>query len=118
MTEFPTEPVSIILSDGVERTVRFSMGSLRRLKKTLKKDTSLDVLNAISADTIPEFLMEGLVDKAGVADTDAMADLIEVRQLPYLIGRLSLALSESVPAADLKQPDAEEKNEQSGQPVN
>lgn len=117
MTEFPTEPIDIVLSDGIPRAIRFSMGSLRRLKKTLAKPTSLEVLNSISADTIPEFLMEGLVDKSGVAGIDAMADLIEVRQLPYLIGRLSLALSESVPTAD-PNPDAEPKNEQSSQPVN
>lgn len=116
MPEFPTEPVEIILSDGATRTIRFSMGSIRRLKKTFKLNTSMEVLSSISADTIPEFLMEGLTDKTGVADSDAMADLIDVRRLPYLIECLSRALAESVPAADLSRPA--DPNEQSNQPVN
>lgn len=110
----PTESVTIKLSDGVERELRFSMGSLRRLKKTLKANTTVEVLKRIDADTIPDFIFEGLVDKKGIADAEQVADLMDVRDLQALTNDLTSSLTTSFPEST----PGETKNDLSSQPVN
>jgi hypothetical protein len=93
----PTDPVAIDLGDGVTRHLRYSLGSMRRLKNkfgsTMLSESSL---MGLDEDKLAELIHEGLVEKDGLS-IDDMADLIDSRRLKEIIEGFSLAFSGSMP---------------------
>jgi hypothetical protein len=92
---YPTDPVEIVLPDGIVRRVRFTAGAVRRARKEIQKRGLVDALEAL-----PYLLWEGLLDRDGIVDADALAqaiDEIDFRGVPYLQKKVEEALKESEP---------------------
>ncbi len=93
----PTESVEVDLGDGKLRHLRYSLGSMRRLKKKFGKTLmSSETLRSLDEDTLSDLLYEGLVEKEGLS-VDDMADLIDARRIKDLVEAFSLAFSGSFP---------------------
>jgi hypothetical protein len=93
----PTDPVEIDLGDGVTRHLRYSLGSMRRLKK--KFGTSMlspEALLGLDEDKLADLIHEGIIEKDGLP-LEAMTDLIDTRRLKQIIESFSLAFSGSLP---------------------
>lgn len=107
---YPTESVTVNLGDGVERELRYDMGVMRRLKKMFGQSIMTgEALQSIDEDRLPELLFEGLKDREGIVDADALAARIIPAAVPYLIKQFTLAFTGSFP-------EGSEKNGQSSQP--
>jgi hypothetical protein len=108
---YPTEAVTIDLGDGQERELRYTLATLRRLRKTFGVSALTgELFRVIDEDKLPDILFEGLVDKSGIADADQLAEMIRPAATPYLIQQFLLAFTGAFP-----QPDP---NAQSSQPAN
>jgi hypothetical protein len=93
----PTDSVAIDLGDGTTRHLRYSLGSMRRLKKKFGATMlSAETLRALDEDKLADLLFEGLVEKEGLT-LDDMADLIDARRIKDLVEAFSLAFSGSLP---------------------
>lgn len=93
----PTDPVEIDLGDGKIRHLRYSLGSMRRLKKKFGTTLlSADTLRSLDEDRLADLIFEGLVEKEGL-DIEAMADLIDARRLADIINAFSAAFSGAHP---------------------
>jgi hypothetical protein len=97
-TPTPTDSVELDLGDGKLRHLRYSLGSMRRLKKKFGKTLlSPDTLMAMDEDTIPELIFEGLQDRDGLATSDDVADLIDTRRLKEILEAFFVAFAGSKP---------------------
>lgn len=93
----PTDSVSIILSDGVERELRYTLGSMRRLRKKYGKSLlDKEALLALDEETIPDLIFEGLSQKEGLT-ADAVADLLDTRKLKETIEKFFEAFAGALP---------------------
>lgn len=92
----PTDSVEIDLGDGKPRHLRYSLGSMRRLKKKFGSMMSAETLATLDEDKLADLLYEGLVEKEGLS-VDDMADLIDARRLKELVEGFSQAFSGSLP---------------------
>lgn len=93
----PTDPVSITLSDGVERELRYTLGSMRRLRKKYGKSLlDKDALLALDEETIPDLIFEGLSSKEGLT-ADDVADLLDTRKLKETIEKFFEAFVGALP---------------------
>jgi hypothetical protein len=103
----PTEPVEIDLGDGKVRHLRYSLGSMRRLKKQFGKTLmAAETLMSLDEDRLADLIHEGLVEKDGLS-VDDMADMIDSRRIKDLVEAFSLAFAGSFPAKnEPSQPDA------------
>ena len=72
---FASKTTPITLADGKERQLRYSLGSVKRVKEKFGK-TFTDILNHPPEEFIPFVLMEGLVDKTGITEESIMEDLV------------------------------------------
>lgn len=79
---YPTDPVLIILSDGVERHLRYTLGALRRLKGKLGDSLTGGSFVNLNDDQLPELIAEGLIE--GDLTAEQVADLIDARALAYV----------------------------------
>lgn len=95
---YPTDSVTIDLGDGVEREIRYSMGSMRRLKKLFGAAELSGILSGLNEDRFPELLYEGLVDKSSIASAEDLADKIQLGAVPYLANRVGAAFAATQPA--------------------
>ena len=99
-----SEQFYIELSDGVKRELRFTLSTVRRLKKTLGKSfVTGEGLQSLDEDVIPAMIAEALVDKS--LNVDQVADLISLPDLPHIMAELFQAYTGSMPT-----PDASTKN--------
>lgn len=101
----PTDGVVVVIA-GVERELRYSLGSMRRLKKELGKSV-LNPMQDVDEDRIAGLLYEGLRDSAGnpPADLtlDQMCDSIRPGDLKYLMEQFAKAwLAGQLPEGELK----------------
>ena len=93
----PTDLVEVQLGDGQTRHLRYTLGSMKRLKKKFGTSMmSAESLKALDEDKLADLIYEGLVEKDGMSLED-MADKIDTRKLAHIIERFSLAFSESLP---------------------
>jgi hypothetical protein len=107
---FPSDPVPIDLGDGVARSLRYTLASLRRLKA--KHGASLltgAALKALDEDVLPDLLYEGLTDRRGIESAEALADKLTPSQVPYLIDVFGRAFSGSLPVPDPNAPSSSQK---------
>lgn len=101
-TPKPTDSVEIDLGDGTTRHLRYSLGSMRRLKKKFGTTMlSTEALSALDEDKLADLIYEGLTEKEGMSLED-MADLIDTRRLKEILEAFSLAFSGSLPEKNAK----------------
>ncbi len=70
---YPIEPTKIVLADGKERHLRYSLGAVKRIKAKFGKEP-MEVLKTPPEDLLPCVLVEGLVEKEGITEARLMAD--------------------------------------------
>jgi hypothetical protein len=93
------------LSDGKERELRYTLGSMRRLRKKYGKSLlDKEALLALDEETIPELIYEGLRDKDGLTDADAVADLLDTRKLKETIEKFFEAFAGAMPEKNAVSP--------------
>lgn len=93
----PTDSVSITLADGKERQLRYSVGSMRRLRK--KYGASLmkqETLLSLDEETLPDLILEGLVEKDGLT-VDDVAELMDTRRMKQIMEAFQEAFVGSLP---------------------
>ena len=105
----PTDPVVVDLGDGKDRELRYTMATLRRLRKKFGVPVLTgELLRSIDEDKLPELLFEGLVDKNKIT-VDAIAEMIVPAATPYLVQQFLAAFTGAFPAPD--------PNDKSSQPA-
>jgi hypothetical protein len=107
---YPTEAVTVDLGDGRDRALRYTLATLRRLRKTFGVPVLTgELFRSIDEDRLPELLFEGLMDKSGIKDAEALAEMIPPAATPYLIQQFLAAFTGAFPTPD--------PNAQSSQPT-
>ena len=76
----PTDPGKVALADGKPRALRFTNGSIRRLKAKHGVQSFQELFGREFTDIAGDFIFEGLVDKDGLT-AEAVDDLIPVHEL-------------------------------------
>ena len=109
----PLEDVVTISIGGKDRELSYSMGSYRRLKKLFGKSCMSGELNSLDEAVLPEALFEGLSDKSGIADAEALAELIKPRMIPALMSAFVKAFYEQ----DVPEPDPNAQSSQQTLPA-
>jgi hypothetical protein len=79
---YPTTPTPIILADGKERHLRYSLSAVKRIKAKFGK-TFTDILAHPPEEFLPEVLMEGLTEKEGLTEAVLMDDLLTGPMIEY-----------------------------------
>src|SRR5690349_4091696 len=98
---YPTDAVSVDLGDGKERELRYTLGSLRRLRKTFGIPVLTgELFRSLDEDRLPELIFEGLTDKSGIDSADDLAEMIHPAAVPYLTQQFLAAFTGSFPAPD------------------
>jgi hypothetical protein len=96
----PTEAVTVDLGDGQEREIRYSLATLRRLRRKFGVPVLTgELLKSIDEDKLPELLFEGLVDKSGIT-ADAIAEMAVPAATPYLVQQFLAAYTGAFPTPD------------------
>ncbi len=99
--------VTVNFGDGVERPLRYTLASARRLKEKFGHSVlQKDALLALDDECMAELIHEGLVDKGGLSIED-VAEMCKVQDLPYLMGRFVEAWTGKVAAAAPCAPEGE-----------
>lgn len=99
----PTESVTIDLGDGIERPLRYTIATMRRLKSRLGLTMiGLQGLGMLTADeaTIPEIIFEGLHDELGNPPEGVTLEgllKLPAAATPYLLRKFSDAYTASIP---------------------
>lgn len=94
----PIDPVEIDLGDGKIRHLRYSLGTMRRLRKTLGRTLlTKEALLALDEESIPELIFEGLLEKSDFASSDDIAELIGLPNLKYIVETFVAAWTGSLP---------------------
>lgn len=102
---YPTETVTVDLGEAKPRELRYSLGTLRRLRTQFGISVlNGDLLRSLDESRLPELLFEGLVDKTGIADADALAEMIPPSAAPYLIQQFLQAFTGQFPTPDPNDP--------------
>lgn len=105
-----TEPVKIVLSDGVERGLRYTFASFREIKKQtgLSFSKDLNAFEALDEDILPTVLFYGLVDRVSITE-DEIAELMTLHNLAHV----KLNILEALYGKELRKAfEAQLKNEQ------
>ena len=98
---YPTDAVTVAFSDGKERDLRYTLATLRRLRKIFGIPVLTgELFRSLDEDRLPELLYEGLVDKSGIADAEALADMIHPAATPYLTEQFLAAFTGAFPTPD------------------
>lgn len=98
---YPTEAVTIDLGDGRERELRYTLATVRRMRKTFGIPILRgDFFTSLDESVLPEVLFEGLVDKSEITDADQLAELMQTRAVKYLVRQFEAAFSGSFPPQD------------------
>lgn len=83
----------ITLADGIERQLRYTLGSFKRLKdKTGKSFLTGEAFAALDEELIPLIIFEGLTDKTNLTP-EQVADLITTDCLKDVVEAMAQALS-------------------------
>ena len=83
MTPYPTTPTSIILADGKERHLRYSLGAVKRIKEKFGK-TFTEILGHPPEDFLPTVLLAGIINKEeGLTEEKLLEDLLTGPMIEY-----------------------------------
>jgi hypothetical protein len=95
-----TTPVTVNFGDGIERPLKYTVGATKRLDQQYG---GLDKMMKLPTWDFIAVIHSGLVDKN--ISVEEIADLIDNRDLPYLMGRFFEAFTGKTPeqmASDAK----------------
>jgi hypothetical protein len=100
--ETPTQSVTVELGDGIERELRYSIKSLKRLKQHFGRSMIglKGGLLEIDEEMLPELIMEGLRNSDGELPKDISIEQIAALptyRIAYLIERFNQAFMGSSP---------------------
>lgn len=107
------DDITIKLNDGVERVLRYSLASCKRLTKKFGQSMMTGAaIASLDENKLGELLYEGLRDPKGKEPADlptleSLDDLIDMRAIPSLMQSFMKAWAESNAP----------KNEESAQPI-
>jgi hypothetical protein len=105
---YPTEAVTVNLGDGKERELRYTLATLRRLRKTFGVPVLTgEFFTSIDESKLPELLFEGLADKSEIKDADQLAEMAPVAAFPYLMQCFLAAYEGSFPKPDPNSPGSQ-----------
>ncbi len=91
VVERPTTPATITLSDGKERVLRYSIGTMKKLRDKFKASLFKGGLNDIDEDKLPVLIWHGLVHEDPSLTLEQVEELIDAQMLPYVMSRFFLA---------------------------
>ncbi len=91
VVERPTTPATIILSDGKERVLRYSIKTMKKLKLKFNESLFKGGLNNLDEDKIPVLIWFGLVHEDATLTEDQVEELIDAQMLPYVMSRFLMA---------------------------
>lgn len=100
----PTIPATVTLSDGVERTLRYSNKALRSIKAEYgvspMRDGVIKLFEKIDEDSLGKLLALGLDHdlgggQPGIASAE-IDELLDAQNMPAVLGRVFLALGNSI----------------------
>ena len=104
--ERPTTPITITLSDNKERTLRYSIGTMKKLRTAFGATSLLkDGLKEIDEDKLPILIWHGLVHADPQLTVEQVEELIDAQMLGYVMNRFALAFghkpkNETAPVID------------------
>lgn len=99
---------TIVLSDGVQRELRYTLASFRDIKRATGKSFLRDgaaMLSELDEEVLPLLIHSGLKEKT--ISVDQVAELISPSMLEQVVSAFVEAITESMPKPS-------EKNEQAG----
>jgi hypothetical protein len=105
----PTTPATITLSDGKERVLRYSIGTMKKLRTAFGATSLLkDGLQNIDEDKLPILIWHGLVHEDPTLTVEQVEELIDAQMLAYVMSRFSLAFggkaTKNEPAPEIPNP--------------
>ena len=107
--ERPTTPATIILADGKERILRYTLKSMKLLKQKFGASLFKGGLNDLDEEKLPELLLAGLNHNSAGGDPsltlDQVEELVDAQMLPYAMSRFLMAFGGSVPEKNVKVPE-------------
>ncbi len=109
VVERPTTPATITLSDGKERVLRYSIGTMKKLKELFGASLFKGGLNDLDEEKLPILIWYGLKHGAPGGDPtltqDQVEELIDAQMLPYVMSRFLMAFGAK--AKNVTAPEAE-----------
>lgn len=91
-------PVTIRLSDGEERRIRFTMNTFAALEEEYGSiDAAIEKMESGSMLAIRKTLYLGLKAEGGVLTEEEVGDLIEIRDLEDIMKQLTAAMGIDLP---------------------
>lgn len=104
--ERPSEPVILVLADGKERVLRYPLSAVKQAGQEFGASLVVDgaeALKNLDENKLPKLIWYGLRNDDKALTPDDVADLIEMRAIPYVMQQFLLAYAG---------PQPETKNEQ------
>ncbi len=89
--ERPTTPATIILSDGKERVLRYSIATMKKLKTKFGQSVFKGGLNDLDEEKLPVLIWFGLVHEDATLTQEQVEELIDAQMLPYVMSRFLIA---------------------------
>lgn len=98
--ERPTERVTLTLADGKERVLRYPLSALKQAREEFGASLLTnggEALKNLDEDKLPKLIWYGLKADDPEITPDQLADLIDTRDLPYVMQQFILAYQGSLP---------------------
>lgn len=85
----PTTPVTISLSDNKERVLRYSIGTMKRLKEKFGESLFKGGLNNLDEEKLPVLIWHGLNHSLNPdpITQEQVEELIDAQMLPYVMAK-------------------------------
>src|SRR5438132_8444446 len=91
LIERPTTPATITLSDGKERVLRYSLGTMKKLKKLFGSSLFKGGLNDLDEEKLPVLIWYGLNHNSEGGDPsltlEQVEEAIDAQMLPYVMSK-------------------------------
>ena len=97
LVETPTDSTPIDLGDGKERTIRFTLGKLKKLKKKFGSSLMQTGLRDLDEEQLPEIIRMGLEGPESEKPSIEWFDNIEIKLIPVLIETVVKAWFKAMP---------------------
>lgn len=112
MQQRPTESTKLVLTDGVERTLRYPLSALKEAKQEFGASImSVEGLKGLNEDNLGKLIWYGLRADDPSIKVEEVEALIEMPMLPYVMQQFALALGGSLPEPSKNEPASETASE-------
>ncbi len=96
-----SKSVSVVLSDGVEREIRYTLNAMAELEEIYGSvDKAFAALETNSLKAVRNVLWAGLVHQDETLTAVQVGNLIDMQTLSDLMGSLNVALGSDMPDSD------------------